>query len=146
MEMVIRFPGGQRVDVEFGDFLVRTDQPPKAGGEGLAPTPFDVFLASIGACAGTYVQAFCRPRGLPTEDLRIVQSVERDAATHLVRRIHLEIHVPASFPEKYRPALIRAAEQCTVKKHLEAPPEIVLTTLVDDEDKADPAHDRAVGE
>lgn len=131
MEMVTRFPGGARVDTEFGPYLVRMDQPPKAGGEGLYPTPFEIFLASIGACAGTYVLAFCRQRGLATEDVRIVQSWERDPGTSLVRTIRLEIHVPPEFPARYLPALIHVADQCTVKKHLESAPRIALTTVVD---------------
>ena len=132
MEMVTHFPGGARVDTEFGPYLVRMDQLPKAGGEGLYPSPFQVFLASIGACAGTYILAFCRQRGLPTADLRIVQTSERDPVTSHVRGIHLEIHVPPGFPEKYRSALIHAAEQCPVKKHLESAPRISLTTVVDE--------------
>jgi len=139
MEMVTRFPGGARVDTEFGPYLVRMDQPPISGGLGLYPTPFEIFLASIGACAGTYVLAFCRQRDLPTAGLRIVQSWERDPATKLVRCIHVEIHVPESFPDKYLLALIRAAEQCTVKKHLEIPPQIVVNTIVDVADGADAA-------
>ncbi len=131
MEMVTRFPGGARVDTEFGPYLVRMDQPPRAGGEGLYPTPFEIFLASIGACAGTYVLAFCRKRELPTDDLRVVQTWERDPGTSLVRSIQLDIHVPADFPVKYHAALIRAAEQCTVKKHFETAPRIALTTVVD---------------
>lgn len=132
MEMTTRFPGGARVDTEFGPYLVRMDQPPVAGGLGLYPTPFEIFLASIGACAGTYVLAFCRQREIPTADLHISQTWERDPHTKLVRCIRLEIHVPAEFPAKYHAALIHAAEQCTVKKHLEAAPRIVLSTVVDE--------------
>ena len=75
MQMVTRFPGGARVDTEFGPYVVRTDQPPQAGGEGSAPTPFATFLATFGACAGAYVLAFCRKRGLPTDDIRIVETI-----------------------------------------------------------------------
>jgi putative redox protein len=131
MQMVTRFSGGARVDVEFGPFVVRTDQPPHAGGEASAPTPFATFLASIGACVGTYVQAFCEARHLPTEGIRIVQTMDVDRTTGMVASIHLDIHVPAGFPEKYREPLIRAAEQCAVKKHLDAPPRIEVTTLTD---------------
>jgi putative redox protein len=140
MEMITRFPGGQRVDTSFGPYVVRMDQRPKAGGEGAFPTPFEMFLASFGACAGHFVLGFCRTRGLPTDDISVVQSLEVDPATHFVTTIRLEIHVPADFPEKYRGALIRAAEQCTVKKHLDAPPRIVLTTTVDEPvaDRAEP--------
>ncbi len=129
-EFVIDFPGGARVDAHFGPYTVKTDQPPSGGGEGSAPAPFSVFLASIGTCAGIYVLGFCRQRGLPTDGIRIVQGMEMDRATRLVGKIDLDIQVPPTFPEKYRDALIRSAEQCAVKKHLENPPKFAVTTSV----------------
>jgi ribosomal protein S12 methylthiotransferase accessory factor len=132
MEMTVDFPGGARVDAHFGDFTVQTDQPRQGGGEGTAPTPFATFLASVATCAGIYVLGFCRQRDLPTRGIRLVQALEVDRGTGLVNRIRLDIHVPPDFPEKYRPALIRAAEQCAVKKHLEHPPSFAVTTVADD--------------
>jgi putative redox protein len=129
-EMVITFPGGARVDAQFGAYTVRTDQPPQAGGAGSAPAPFQLFLASLGTCAGIYVLGFCRQRGLPTDRIRLVQRTEVDPVTHMVGKVSLDIHVSPEFPEKYLPALIRSAEQCAVKKHLEKPPEIEVTTFV----------------
>jgi ribosomal protein S12 methylthiotransferase accessory factor len=131
MEMVISFPGGARVDAQFGPHTVRTDQPPSGGGEDSAATPFATFLASIGTCAGIYVLGFCRQRGLPSDGIRIVQRLSTNPLTGMVAEISLEIHVPPSFPEKYRPALIRSAEQCAVKKHMEAPPRFEITTVTD---------------
>lgn len=131
MEMIIRFPGGARVDAELGAFTVKTDQPAHAGGEASAPTPFATFLASLGTCAGIYVLGFCRQRGISTEGIRLVQDLDMDHATGMVARVRLAIHVPPAFPEKYRAALIRAAEQCTVKKHLESPPQFEIGTVVD---------------
>ncbi len=126
MEMIIDFPGGARVDAHFGPFTVATDQPPAAS----APSPFEVFLASIGTCAGIYVLGFCRQRGLQTEGIRIVERIDHSPLTGMVESIGLEIQVPESFPEKYRPSLIRSAELCAVKKHLENPPAFDITTQV----------------
>jgi ribosomal protein S12 methylthiotransferase accessory factor len=126
MEMTIDFPGGARVDAHFGPFTIQTDQPPQAS----APTPFATFLASIGTCAGIYVLGFCRQRGLSTEGLRLIQHIETDPLTHLVGRIGLEIQLPLDFPEKYQVAVVRAAEQCAVKKHFEHPPLIEVSTTV----------------
>jgi putative redox protein len=128
MEMIIDFPGGAKVDAHFGDFTVHTDQPPMGGGEGSAPTPFAVFLASLGTCAGIYVLGFCQQRGLPTEGIRIVQRMYNDPSSGMVGKIELEIQVPPSFPEKYRPSLVRSAELCAVKKHLENPPQFNIFT------------------
>jgi putative redox protein len=124
MEMTIDFPGGSRVDAHFGPFTVATDQPPAA----TAPSPFEVFLSSIGTCAGVYVLGFCKQRNLPTEGIRIVEHINHSRITGMVETIGLEIQVPPEFPEKYRDSLIRSAELCTVKKHLEKPPKFDITT------------------
>src|SRR5690349_2445470 len=126
MEIIIDFPGGSRVDAHFGKFTIPTDQPPTAS----APTPFEVFLVSIGTCAGIYVLGFCQQRGLPTEGIRIVQRIHSDPMTGMVDQIDLEILIPSNFPEKYRASLIRSAELCKVKKHLEKPPKFQITTKV----------------
>jgi ribosomal protein S12 methylthiotransferase accessory factor len=128
MEMVIDFPGGARVDAHFGPYTVHTDQPPQGGGEGSAPTPFAVFLSSVGACAGIYVLGFCKQRGLPTEGIRLIERLEVDRFSGMVSKVLLDIELPPSFPEKYRDAVIRSAEQCAVKKHFEKPPKFEITT------------------
>ena len=128
MEMIIDFPGGARVDAHFGPYTIPTDQPPTGGGDGLAPTPFAVFLSSMGTCAGIYVLGFCRQRGLSTDGIRIVQRMHSNPLTGMVGKVDLEIQVPASFPEKYRPSLVKSAELCAVKKHFEHPPMCDITT------------------
>ena len=126
MEMIIDFPGGSRVDAHFGSFTIKTDQLPVA----TAPTPFATFLASLGTCAGIYVLGFCQQRGLPTQGIRIVQRMHTDPQTGMVGKIDLEIQVPPTFPEKYLPSLVRAAELCAVKKHIENPPAFDVYTQV----------------
>ncbi|MDD2923118.1 MAG: OsmC family protein [Anaerolineales bacterium] len=126
MEMLIDFPGGARVDAHFGPFTVKTDQPPSA----TAPTPFAVFLSSIGTCAGIYVLGFCQQRGLPTDGIRIIERIHSNPFGGGIEKVDLEIQIPPSFPEKYRDSLIRSAELCAVKKTLENPPTFDVTTKV----------------
>lgn len=128
MDMTIDFPGGAKVDAHFGAFTVETDQPLAGGGENSAPTPFDVFLSSIGTCAGIYVLGFCRQRNLPTEGIRIVEHIHPNHETGTLDKIDLEIQVPSSFPKQYYGALVRSAELCKVKKTLENPPEFEIVT------------------
>ena len=122
LEMTVVFPGGACVDAHMGDMVIRTDQPPQAGGAGSAPTPFALFLASLGTCAGIYVLSFCQQRGLPTEGIELHQRMETDPVTHMVSEVVLEIRLPSDFPAKYTTALVRSAELCAVKRHLEKPP------------------------
>jgi putative redox protein len=124
MEMRVVFPGGDRVDALMGNMVVKTDQ------NGTAPAPFGLFLASIGTCAGIYVLGFCKHRGLPTEGIEIIQRLHMSPATRMIEQVDLDILVPPDFPEKYHEALIRAASQCAVKKHLEQPPSFNVQTKV----------------
>ena len=130
MEMLIDFPGGARVDAHFGPYTVMTDQPPMGGGAGAAPTPFALFLASLGTCAGIFVLGFCSQRGLPSDGIRIIQRADKDPQTGLLASVELEIQVPPSFPEKYYPALVRSADQCLVKRSMDNPPQFNIFTKV----------------
>jgi ribosomal protein S12 methylthiotransferase accessory factor len=131
MGIRITFPEGMKVVAEFENGLsVATDQPPDYGGEGSAPSPFDLFLASLGTCAGVYVLGFCRHRGIPTEGLALRQWMEytdTDDGKKRLAKVGMEITAPSGFPEKYQSALIRTAELCAVKKALMDPPEFVIT-------------------
>lgn len=126
MEIIVDFPGGSRVDAHFKGFSVPTDQPPVAS----APTPIDLFLTSIATCAGIYVLGFCQQRGLPTEGIQIVQRIHSNMASGLVEKIDIDILVPPTFPAKYHDSLVRSAELCKVKKHLEKPPTFHVSTKV----------------
>lgn len=124
MEMNIRFPGGLAVEADLDGNTVRTDQPEAVGGGGAAPSPFDLFLASIGTCAGYYALRFCQARGLPTDDVTLKLTAEKDPEVKRVTRVAIEIELPPDFPPRYREAIVRATDQCSVKKHLLYPPEI----------------------
>jgi len=124
MDMEIVFPGGKRVDALYKGFTIKTDQPAYAGGEESAPAPFDLFLASIGTCAGIYVLSFCRERNIPTQGARLVLRTERNPQNKMVTRIEIGIQLPEGFPDRYKEAVIRSAEMCAVRKHLQRPPNI----------------------
>jgi len=130
MDIEVSFPGGKRVDARVGGFTIATDQPTDLGGGGAAPAPFDLFLASMATCAGIYVLAFFQARGLPTEGLTLRQAVETDPQTKLPTRFRIEVRLPHGFPEKYRSAVVRAAEGCKVKRTMAALSafEVVATT------------------
>ncbi len=120
--MIVRFPGGKRVDAEHAGFTIRTDQPPEGGGEGSAPAPFDLFLASIATCAGIYVKGFCDSRGIATDRLGLEMRIEREPGSARIAKLALVIQLPPGFPDKHREAVIRAADLCAVKKHIMKPP------------------------
>ena len=85
-------------------------------------SPFLIFLATAGMCSAVFVQAFMRQRGLPTDEVRIVQKMNYDQATNHVDDIDIQVGLPGNFPEKYKSAIINVVNQCPVKQHLLRPP------------------------
>jgi len=128
MEMKVSFPGNLRVNAEYKGFTVATDQPVTGGGDGSAPSPFDLFLASLATCAGIFMLGFMRQRGIDPEGSGITMTTEVDPEKGLIGKIGLVLQLPPGFPEKYEAAVMRAVGQCTVKRHLLDPPTIAVAT------------------
>jgi ribosomal protein S12 methylthiotransferase accessory factor len=137
--MEIRFPGGMQVDALYGQYRIRTDQPVAQGGDGTAPSPFDLFLASLGTCAGFYALRFCQQRNLVTDGLELSVEFEKDTGARRVAGIRITVRLPHRFPEKYREAILRAIDQCTVKRHLADPPKISVVTVAKGEKASRPS-------
>jgi putative redox protein len=127
-ELVVKFGDGLKVDVEYKGFVVKTDQPAREGGGGTAPSPFDLFLVSLAACAGFYALAFCRERKISVDGLGLTMSTEKGEASKMIDKITIAVDLPADFPEKYRAALVKAIDHCTVKAHILRPPQFEIAT------------------
>ena len=130
MEMEIFFPGGKKVNSTYKGFTVETDQPKSEGGDGSAPEPFDLFLASIGTCAGVYVVYFCDERGIDTAGIKMTLQFDRNEKKHLIEAVRIHIDLPPGFPKKYKAAVIKTAELCTVKRNILDPPKFTVTAEI----------------
>lgn len=133
MDFRITFPGGKRVNAEYGDMVIKTDQSVKSGGDGSAPEPFILFLASLGTCAGIYVLSFIKSRDIPADGLELIQHNEftlNEKGAPTLTKIVIDIKVPEGFPEKYHEAIIRVAEKCAVKNAISNPPEFEIKVVV----------------
>lgn len=129
MEMKITFPGGVAVDAHFRGFTVHTDQTVENGGQESGPQPFDLFLASLGTCAGFYAVRFCQQRAIDTTGLGVTLITSKEPGSSRLSTIRLEIQLPVGFPEKYRDAIVRAADQCSVKRHIMEPPALEVVAV-----------------
>jgi putative redox protein len=125
-EIKIVFGGGVKVDAEYKGFLIKTDQPVHEGGGGTAPSPFDLFLASLATCAGFYALEFCQARKIPTAELAVSMSTERGAVSKMIEKVTIHVDLPAGFPEKYKDAIVKAVDHCAVKAHILRPPQFEI--------------------
>jgi putative redox protein len=124
-ELLITLDGGRRVTAHVGGHEIHTDQPVSNGGQNSAPSPFDVFLASLGACAGLFVQGFCAARDIESTGIRLHEWPRYDGSGAL-RGVELAIELPVNFPARYHEALLRVVEQCTVKRAIAGHPELMV--------------------
>lgn len=124
----VTFPGGSRVACSIDGWVIETDQPGYAGGEGSAPAPFQHFLSSLANCFGYYALAFCQSRDIPTEGLRLTTVCEKNREQRRYDVIRFELELPEGFPERYTRAIQTAMLTCSIKRHFEYPPE--FRTLV----------------
>ncbi len=129
--MDIYFEGNKKVVADYKGFKIVTDQPVRAGGDGSAPAPFDLFLASLGTCAGIYVKGFCDQRGISTDGIRLVQEMQQDPESRMISELKITIFLPPSFPERYKAAVINAANLCAVKRHIHNPPVMIVDAVIE---------------
>lgn len=124
----VTFPGNKKVNVEFDNFTVKTDQKKIYGGDDTAPEPFNVFLSSIASCAGIYAVSFCRSRDLDTEKMYLNLEIVIKEGQKIIDEIVLTLHVNKDFPEKYIKPIIKTMNGCAVKGQLH--PDIKTSTTV----------------
>ena len=125
-DLKVVFGENYRIDVAYKGFTVKTDQPVRDGGDGTAPSPFDYFLVSLAACAGYYALAFCKERKLATEGLSVTMATERGEASKMIDKVTIRLGLPAGFPEKYKFAIVKAVDHCTVKAHIQRAPQFEI--------------------
>lgn len=127
--MEITFPGGVAVEASHETFTIRTDQPEEGGGNNSAPSPFALFLASLGTCAGFYALTFCQQRQIDTTGLKLNMEWDRNNDLHRLSRVSIRVTLPTDFPPKYQRAILKAIDQCTVKRTLLDPPEFDVAVV-----------------
>jgi uncharacterized OsmC-like protein len=126
-EITVDFPKNLQVRAKLGTFELLTDQPSKSGGDGEAPSPFDLFTASMATCMGYFALKFCQSRSIDTAEMRLTMQYEWNSEAKRYPKMSITLHPPPHFPEKYHGAIIKAMDQCAVKKHILQPPEFELS-------------------
>ena len=115
--MKITFVGNKKVNVEVKGFNILTDQKKENGGDASAPTPIDLFLASLGSCSGVFVLNFLKMHLLP-ETVYLTLNPVWNINEYVIERIELLIHLPHDFPAGFDHALVEVAKRCLVARHV----------------------------
>ncbi len=125
--MEIRFVAGESYQADIRGHQVLVDQPASAGGADSAPTPTELFVASLATCVAYYAGRYLTRHGFSRDGLTV--SASYDFATDRparVRGIRLTVGVPAGLPPERWPALQAVVSHCTVHNSLASPPDVSI--------------------
>jgi putative redox protein len=125
--LVVRHLEGDRFRVEIRGHVVEVDQPIEDGGDDKAPTPTELFAASLASCVGFYAERFLRRHDLPVEGLTAECSFEM-ATDRPARVVSMDVRLglPDRVPAERLPALRAVVEHCTVHNSLVQPPAVTI--------------------
>ncbi len=117
---------GDLFEIAVGHHLVHVDQPIEAGGSDAAPTPTELFVASLASCVAFYSRRYLARHSLPTEGLSVEAAFTMAERPARVGQINVLIDLPTGVPDDRRAALLAVASHCTVHNTLEDPPELSI--------------------
>jgi uncharacterized OsmC-like protein len=118
---------GEAYEVTVRGHRLVVDQPADAGGQDSAPTPTELFVASLATCVAFYAGRYLTRHGYSREGLAV--SVGYDMATDRparVRGVRLRVHVPDGVPPQRWAALRAVVSHCTVHNSLAVPPSVTI--------------------
>ena len=130
MTSYTRYLSGKKFETIVGAHRIVTDQPIGGGGTDAGPTPPELLLASLGACAGHYAVEYLHARWLDATDLEIRVSASKGTAPARLATFRVEVNVPG-IDERHQEGLWRAVKTCLIHNTLLAGPmlEVVVTAL-----------------
>jgi putative redox protein len=120
---------GMAVRLSDGRHQWAADEPAEAGGTDTGPDPYELLLASLGACTCITISWYCRNKGLPLESVTASCDFSRIHAADcedcdipekgFIDRITSTVRITGDFDEAQKKRLGQIAQRCPVRKTLE---------------------------
>jgi putative redox protein len=128
MKAVVESIGKVGSRVRLGEHELVFDQPGSVpGGEDRGPSPLDVMVASVGACAHYFAAAYLQGRGLAVEGLTVeVEGEKERVPVSRIGRLIMRIRVPAGLSDKHIAGIERAIKSCPVYGTLLHSPSVAI--------------------
>ncbi|MGB8652204.1 MAG: OsmC family protein [Mycobacteriales bacterium] len=115
---------GDRFSIAVRDHVLTVDQPVDQGGGDTAPTPTELFVASLASCVAHYARRYLSRHDLPTAGLTVTAEHELGSRPARVTEVRLLLTVPDGVPPERHAPLLAVASHCTVHNTLESPPDV----------------------
>ncbi len=127
MTFTIHSAAGVASKTTIGNHTLAFDQAPPYGDD-VGPSPLDVMVASVGACAHYYAAAFLHARKLPTDGVTVeVHAEKASSGPRRLGRLRVAVSLPASVPDELLPRVENAVRGCPAWGTMLAGPEAEMT-------------------
>lgn len=126
MEVLIEHLGSVQFRVQARQHEIFSDQPPENGGFDEGMTPPELFLASLGACAGFYAAQYLKKRKLASEGTRVRVTAEKLLGPARLDNFRIEVEVPLGIDEEHRKGVEDAVHHCLIHNTLLHSPKIAI--------------------
>jgi len=124
--VTVAHESGDRFSIGIREHVIHVDQPESDGGADSAPTPTELFVASLASCVAFYARRYLQRHGLPEDGLSVAAEAEFGAKPSRVAAITVALTLPDRVPQDKRAALLAVASHCTVHNTLEDPPQVSI--------------------
>ena len=126
-QMEVSFVDGESYEIAVRGHRVLVDQPADAGGTDAAPTPTELFVASLASCIAFYAGRYLTRHGCERTGLTVTADFDLAADRPArVSDVRISVKVPTGLPEQRWPALRAVVDHCTVHNTLRTPPDITI--------------------
>jgi uncharacterized OsmC-like protein len=128
MKAVVESIGKVGSRARVGEHELLFDQPRSVpGGEDRGPSPLDVMVVSVAACAHYFAAAYLHGRGLPTDGLRVEVDAEKERVpVSRIGRLAIRVNLPGDLADKHVAGVERAIKSCPAYGTLLHPPSMEI--------------------
>jgi putative redox protein len=126
MEVTVEHLGAVQFAIKAREHTIVSDQPAENGGFDEGMTPPELFLSSLGSCAGFYAAQYLKKKGLATEGTLVRVFAEKAKNPARLDNFKIELDVPAALDEEHRKGVEDAVHHCLIHNTLLNPPTITL--------------------
>jgi len=126
MEITVEHLGAVQFAIKARQHSMVSDQPAENGGFDEGMTPPELFLSSLGSCAGFYAAQYLKKKGLAVEGTIVRVFADKAKNPARLDNFRIEVDVPAAVDEEHRKGVEEAVQHCLIHNTLRHPPTIML--------------------
>ena len=141
-EAKVRLDEGMKTSIQIRDFTLIADEPESVGGTNLGPTPKELLLGALAACAAVTARMYAQRKGWPLEGVEVDVSTERFKAVDypgftgtadFLNEFRQRIQFKGPLTHEQKERLLEIAGKCPVHRILTEPNFLFEELVLDDE-------------